>query len=119
MSSRDKLRENLLEQQGGKCAVCLRGPWCSTCRVEVSIDDIEEIGKGKFKFFHKNHPEHHVQMINTLDHHHSHKECKGCEKCVRGMTHDLCNRAFLAVVEINNHLQSEYLKEYLVRGIQK
>lgn len=112
------LREKLLLQQEGKCAICFRKSWCAACGIEILESDIEIIGKGKCRYFHKGFEGHHVQMVNTLDHNHSHKNCKGCEKCARGMTHDRCNRALNIICEGKNSIHMEYLLEnYIKRGL--
>ena len=118
MNKRDKLRDDLLIKQEGKCPLCKKGPWCAACGIEVSDIDIEILGKGKCRFFHKGHSKHHVQMVNTLDHNHSHKECKGCEKCARGMTHDRCNRAINLIFEGKSLDHIQDIVEYVKLGFQ-
>jgi len=92
-------RKKLLEAQGGNCALCGRPAFCSACHYGMEHND-------KCR----------VQAVNTLDH--NHKCCprgEWCEKCARGMTHRICNR-FLAILEINPHLQNDFIKAYLSIG---
>lgn len=99
--ARDLLKSKVLESQDGKCAICLRGPFCAACHFNMPhIDGCN------------------LQPVNTLDHNHSHKDCNGCEKCIRGITHPLCNRA-ITIIELNPHLQSDYMKNYLNKGYQE
>jgi len=95
---RQALKDRLLAEQGGKCAVCQRDGFCSTCHFRPGIPH-----------------EHVFQPVNTLDHNHSHAGCDGCEQCARGITHPLCNRA-ITILEINPHLQNDFIREYLAKG---
>jgi len=94
---RKALKARLLQEQEGKCAVCLRSEFCSATY----------FGRGDSK----------IQTVNTLDHNHSHTGCNGCEQCARGVTHSICNRA-ITILEINEHLQNDFIKAYLARGKQ-
>jgi hypothetical protein len=119
MNKRDVLKNKKLAEQNGLCAICGKGSYCATCKVEVAADDIEIIGKGRCKFFHKGYEGHHVQMVNTLDHNHSHVGCKGCEKCARGMTHDRCNRALNILFEGKTLEQIHAIVKYEQLGTQE
>lgn len=50
-----------------------------------------------------------------VDHDHSHHENikRGCKECIRGLLCDDCNRKFLSVAEHIQHLQTEFVKNYL------
>ena len=96
---RKALKTRLLQEQEGKCAVCRRSEFCSACHFGLSHGDCK------------------VQPVNTLDHNHSHAGCNGCEQCARGVTHSICNRA-ITILEINEHLQNDFIKAYLARGKQ-
>ena len=99
ISKRDILKTKTLQSQDGLCAICKRdGSFCAACYKGCE------------------HKECNIQPVNTLDHNHSHSDCKGCEICIRGMTHNICNRA-LTIIEANPHLQNDYTKEYLNRGL--
>ena len=95
---RQALKDRLLLEQGGLCAVCQRPAFCSACHFE--LQHVVECR---------------VQPVNTLDHNHGHKGCNGCEVCARGVTHALCNRA-ITILEINPHLQNDFTQAYLSRG---
>jgi hypothetical protein len=116
MNKRDKLKADRLIEQNGKCAICGKGSYCATCKSEVSEDDIEIIGKEKYRFYHKGYENHHIQMVNTLDHNHSHKKCNGCEKCAIGMTHDRCNRALNLLFEDKTQEFINAIIEYVKKG---
>jgi hypothetical protein len=94
MNKKQNYKDELLKKQNGLCALCGRGDFCSACYHGSKHD-------GPCR----------IQKVNTLDHDHS--CCKtGCEKCYRGITHNYCNRV-IPILEINPHLQSPFIKDYL------
>jgi hypothetical protein len=99
-SQRNALKNKLLLEQDGKCALCLRGETCA-----ASFKDPH----------HSDHSTCKMQKVFWLDHNHSHIGCDGCEKCVRGILHNHCNRG-LTFIEQNPHLQNDFTKQYLDRG---
>jgi hypothetical protein len=117
--SSNKLRLDLLAYQNGKCAICLIGPFCAACQLEIDQSDIEietrisVNGRKHTYYLHKDFNDHKVQIVNTLDHNHIHKECKGCKVCARGMLHDRCNRHVIAMIERYPHLQNDFTSSYL------
>ena len=96
---RQALKDRLLTEQGGLCAVCKRPAFCSACHFQGK----DHAGEHKF------------QPVSTLDHNHSHVGCDGCEVCARGVTHSLCNRA-ITILEVNSHLQNDFTRAYLSKG---
>ena len=99
-NERNTLKTRMLEEQGGRCAICHRPAFCSACHF-----GLEHLGNCR------------KQAVNTLDHNHAHKDCNGCDLCARGMTHRVCNR-LSAIVEINPHLQNPFWIEYFSRGVE-
>jgi hypothetical protein len=99
---RNDRKAKWLEENGGLCAVCHTGTFCPACYYNLPH-------RGCLR-----------QPVNTYDHHHNrgttHQGCKGCAKCFRGVTHVVCNRAFLPIAERSPHLQSDYIKAYLALG---
>ena len=99
-----ELKERVLREQNGKCAICLRGNFCPKCSNQTKHSVCK------------------IQTVNTLDHNHNafcaQRGCLGCEKCIRCITHVLCNRV-LPMIERNEHLQSEFIKKYLTRGMNQ
>src|SRR5260370_30225447 len=98
---RQALKNRLLAEQGGKCAVCRRGGFCSAHHFGLPHGECNSECK--------------IQPVSTLDHNHSHAGCDGCEQCARGITHALCNRA-ITILEINPHLQNDFIRTYLAKG---
>ncbi len=52
----------------------------------------------------------------AVDHLHDHHENKtrGCKECIRGLLCNNCNRKILPTIEVNEHLQSDFIKQYLL-----
>lgn len=105
---RQKLKERLLQEQKGICAFCLRGTLCPTCDFGFARSDRE----GGPRCSRCGGPE---QRVMFLDHNHSHENCKGCDRCARGMVHNICNRS-ASLLERNPHLQNEFTRAYLAKG---
>lgn len=104
-----ELRKSILNEQDGRCPVCLHRGYCKThCSRKRGMDcdncNLKPCDCAK-------------QSVNTKDHNHEHIGCNGCKTCTRGITHCFCNR-FLPLLERNPEIleNPERMRDYLKRG---